>query len=209
MNRTIDHIVYTVSNLEEAINDFEKSLGVRPIIGGYHKTQGTKNALLNLSNGCYLELLAVDESNTEIPPPRWMGVDVLTKNQITRWALKSDILKIDSRTLQQYNSEMGKTTGGSRNTEAGSLLKWKMILPLAKPEVEIVPFMVDWSQSETHPAEALADSDCSLVELYVMHPEPEIFDRIFKELGIGIKLERGEVVELKMRIRSPLGVVDL
>ncbi len=209
MKRTIDHIVYAVSNLEDAMNTFEEKLGVRPAFGGYHKTKGTKNALLNLSNGCYLELLAVDESNTEILPPRWMGVDVLTKNQITRWALKSETLEGDSSILQQYNSEMGAIVGGARNTADGALLKWEMILPLAKPEVEIVPFMVDWSQSETHPTAVLEDVGCSLVELYGKHPEPEIFDELFKNLEFELKVERGEEVELKMRIKSPMGTIEL
>ena len=72
-NRRIDHIVYAVFDLDKSMDDFEELLGVRPIFGGYHKTFGTKNALINLDKGVYLELLAADNSNMDVQKPRWMG----------------------------------------------------------------------------------------------------------------------------------------
>ena len=90
IGRKIDHIVYAVPDLSAACDELEELLGVRPIFGGYHDSQGTKNALLNLGNQCYLELLAVDEANTKIEAPRWMGVDLIQHPRITRWAIKSD-----------------------------------------------------------------------------------------------------------------------
>jgi len=64
MTKKTDHIVYAVTNLEAAIDEFEKLSGLRPVFGGYHTTKGTKNALVNLGNECYLEILAIDEGNT-------------------------------------------------------------------------------------------------------------------------------------------------
>ena len=64
--RQIDHIVYTVPNLEKAIDWFAEISGIRPAFGGYHTTQGTKNAVVNLGNSCYLELLAADDANKDI-----------------------------------------------------------------------------------------------------------------------------------------------
>ena len=125
IKKTIDHIVYTVSDLDRATIEFEKMTGVRPIFGGYHPSQGTKNALINLDNGAYLELLAKDDSNTNVKPPRWMGVDFLTKDQITRFALKSNTLKKDARFLQKFDAQMGQISGGSRSTTSGSLLQWE------------------------------------------------------------------------------------
>ncbi len=96
MKKRIDHIVFTVFNLESAIDRIEMQLGARPLFGGFHKTQGTKNALLDLGDQCYLELLAADNTNADILPPRWMGVDALTEEKITRWAIKSNNLESDS-----------------------------------------------------------------------------------------------------------------
>lgn len=207
--RQIDHIVYTVLDLDTAISDFEKQLGVRPIFGGYHTTFGTKNALINLDNGIYLELLAADETNTDVKPPRWMGVDLLTRNQITRWALKSDNLEKDRVPLKMYNPEMGNIRSGSRNTASGSLLQWQLIMPLPSPEVELIPFMVDWSTSETHPHNELPNMNCELLELIATHPNPDLFSEAFQALGLKFRIDQSEEIGLKLRLNCPKGIIEI
>ncbi len=209
MKRKIDHIVYTVSNLEEAITEFENKLGVRPVLGGYHKTFGTKNALINLNDSIYLELLAADDSNTEIVKPRWMGVDQLTKNQITRWALRSDSLKPDAKILRTYNPHMGEIRRGSRNAADGSLLQWELIMPLPAPEVEILPFILDWSATEKHPSELLPKMACELLAFYGTHPKPEMFEGVFQTLNYSIDIRPATEVSLKALIKSPKGIVSI
>jgi hypothetical protein len=54
-------------------------LGVKPVIGGRHLLHGTKNALINLGNQCYLEILAKDEENPTFKGTRWMGIDLITQ----------------------------------------------------------------------------------------------------------------------------------
>ncbi|CAM4111116.1 VOC family protein [Zobellia roscoffensis] len=208
-NRLLDHIVYSVKDLDAAILTLEKKLGVKAVFGGYHATQGTKNALINLDNGTYLELLAADDDNKNILPPRWMGIDVLKKDQITRWALKSAQLEKDAEIVKQYHPEMGKITGGSRNTANGSLLKWQLILPLPTPEVELIPFMVDWSQTETHPHDALPNMRCKLIELYGTHPNSDLLKITFKKLGVQLRIDPNENINLKAIIQCPNGVVEI
>ena len=62
-SRSIDHIVYCVQDLDAAMDWFEDQTGVRPEFGGYHTTQGTKNALVGLGEDRYLEFLAVDSKS--------------------------------------------------------------------------------------------------------------------------------------------------
>ena len=150
----LDHIVYAVPNLEEAMNWFEAKAGIRPIFGGYHTTQGTQNALLKIGEKCYLELLAIDEENKEVTTPRWMGIDLITQPKITRWAIQSSNLQTDSKVLRTYNMEMGNITGGQRKKSDGKLLTWELTMPLAEPEVEVMPFLIDWQKGE--------DIDCPL-----------------------------------------------
>jgi hypothetical protein len=207
--RSIDHLVYTVPNLEAAIDDLEAKLGIRPVFGGYHDTQGTKNALVNLDKGAYLEILAADDGNTAISPPRWMGVDCLTGARMTRWAIKSDDLLTDSKMLQAYDKAMGTIFGGSRQTASGGWLRWEMILPTAEPEVEIVPFMVDWRKSEIHPHDVLPNMGCSLVELYATHPEPATLQPLLAQLGVKIRVVDGAQVGLRMKIKCPNGIIEL
>lgn len=209
IDRKIDHIVYTVSDLEGAINEFEQKLGVHPIFGGYHKTFGTKNALINLNDQVYLEFLAADDDNTEVAIPRWMGVDLLTKNQITRWALKSDALKKDAAIVKKYNPDMGEIRAGSRNSADGSLLQWQLIMPLASPEVELLPFLLDWSNTEKHPSELLPNMGCELIELYGTHPNPTLFRDLFKSLGYSFNIRPSKEISIKAIIKSPKGIIEI
>ena len=57
MISSVDHLIIAVKDLDQAINDYEKVLGVSPCWKGKHTELGTKNALFNFEN-IYLELLS-------------------------------------------------------------------------------------------------------------------------------------------------------
>ncbi len=191
------------------MSEFTKLLGVAPIFGGIHLTFGTKNALINLGNQTYLELLATDIENKRIAPPRWMGVDVLTKDQITRWALKSNTLNTDGALLKKYHKHMGNIRSGSRNISDALQLQWQLTMPLPKPEVEILPFFLDWNFSEKHPTELLPDMGCELLDFYATHPNPKSFEAVFKKIQFPIKIQKSDTIRLKARIKTPNGIVSV
>ncbi len=191
------------------MRSFEKTTGIAPIFGGFHSTEGTKNALINLQDGMYLELIAIDITNKEITKNRWMGIDLLTKNQVTRFALKSNDLITDSRILKTYHPDMGTSKEGSRHTTTGDVLRWELLMPLASPEVDIMPFMLDWSASDTHPHDMLPDMNCSLLELYATHPTPEKIIPFLKELGYPIRIDKQHIVSLQLTLNTPNGIVHL
>lgn len=205
LKRTIDHLVYVVPNLEKGTNLFKKKLGCQVIFGGYHTTQGTKNALINLGNQQYLEILAIDGTSL-ILAPRWMGVDVFEMPQLTRWSLKSTDLQNDRQILQKHNKEMGQIQGGQRKTNSGDLLTWQMIMPLAEPAVEIVPFMTDWQQSAVHPTDQLPE-ECRLINIELMHPNPHSIQKIVDELQINYTIKKGARASIKTKIKSPNGII--
>lgn len=199
INRQIDHIVYAVSDLTKACDHIENELGIRPQIGGYHKTKGTMNALLNLGNACYLEILAVDESNTDIQAPRWMGVDLIEQPRVTRWSLKSDQLEADQKHLKAYDQELGEISGGKRLTPAGDSLQWNMILPLPHPAIDIIPFMTDWAGTSVHPTDQLV-AECQLTEISFTHPEAERLQTLFDNLSIESTVHQGDEAGISIEI---------
>lgn len=206
MPRIPDHLVYAVHDLDRAIADFTQLLGIAPVVGGRHEGRGTKNALLNLGNGCYLEVIAIDEWNTTVAPPRWMGLDVLETPQITRWCLKSDDLASDQAVLKTYNPQMGAPWNGQRTTASGELLAWEMLLPLPTPEVEVMPFMVDWSTSSFHPTERLEEK-CTLLKLELTHPEPEEVKPYLERLGVALAVRVGEQARIRALLECQTGEV--
>jgi len=208
LNRKIDHIVYCVLNLEEAILDLEQKLGVKAKIGGAHLTQGTRNALINLGDECYLEILSIDHDNKDIEAPRWMGIDLLQSSKITRWALKANNLLSDSLHLSKYNSKMGEVKGGSRKMLNGQTLTWQIAMPLASPEVDVVPFITDWSDSDVHPTDTL-DHLCELVELKLFHPIPDEIKTLFEKLNIKMDVSFSDQPSIGITVKCPKGIVRL
>ena len=203
--RMIDHIVYCVPNLEEGISYIEELFGAMPSIGGRHLSKGTKNALLNLGNGCYLEILAVDEDNLDFKGKRWMGIDSIHRPQIMRWALKSDNIDIDSDVLTNYSAKHGMKEGGSRQTTDGRVLKWQMTLPTAEAEVDVIPFITDWSKSKSHPTDTL-DEYCHLRTIELFHPSPTKMQSTLSALEVNINIKQGDKEKIVIHVSTPNGL---
>ena len=205
-NNAVDHIVYGVLDLESGIRYFEKRFGMSPVFGGYHKTQGTKNALVNLSNGCYLELIAIDPDNHDIKQDRWMGIDHLETPKMIRWAIKSSNLLHDQKILQAYDPAMGNIQSGSRQTTTGELLEWELIMPLSAPEVEVIPFVLDWSQSTAHPTQSLQPSGFELTKIQLTHPRPDEITDVLQALHTEAEVMRGKTAKINAVLQGPEGV---
>lgn len=205
---TIDHLVYAVPNLEKGIAKLEKKLGVQAIVGGKHLTKGTHNALINLGNQSYLEVIAVDPDNQIIKEPRWMGVDTdLVGGKLTRWALKSSEIAEQVEFLYQINPNLAKVEQGSRKKEDGTMLKWQLSLPLAHPQVEITPFLIDWADS-IHPCSSLTQA-CSLIKLEATHPTPQDYRNLLSALNFPLSIEKSDEVSLIATIETPNGFLKL
>ncbi|NRB53376.1 MAG: VOC family protein [Saprospiraceae bacterium] len=208
MSRKIDHIVYAVPDLDQAIHDFQLKTGITPVFGGYHKNQGTKNALVNIGDGVYLELITIDHDNAAISSPRWMGVDLITEAQVTRWSLKSDQLEPDSDALKAFDEQMGVIEGGQRKTANGDLLSWMMILPLAEPAVEIAPFVTSWGADSIHPTQNLPEV-YPLLDILFYHPDPDSLSTLWRQLGLSYPIHPAAVAQIKIILDCPNGRIEL
>ena len=207
MINNVDHIVIAVSDLDKGMDWLEKKLGIRPVYGGQHITEGTHNALLNLGNSCYLELLAIDSSNKKINPPRWMGVDLIEAPTITRWAVKSNNIEQEVSFLKNVNPLLGNIKSGMRAKQDGSILKWQLSIPLPEPMVEVTPFLIDWGES-VHPTTSLEPA-CKLVSMVLKHPYHTEIQEVMENINLDFKLEKGEQPSISIVVDSPNGLIKL
>jgi len=207
-NRVIDHLVYSVPNLEEAMQYLYDKTGIEASPGGQHLLKGTENALVNLGDECYLEILAADDSISNIDKPRWMGIDLIERPLMTRWAIKSNDLEADSKNLKKYNPKMGKIITGERQIAKGGMLKWRMIEPLAKPLVDLAPFMIDWAKDAKHPTEGITQN-ARMTSLKFYHHKPYECSVLINDICKGMLIEKSNTTSIKVELSGPKGSVAI
>ena len=98
---------------------------------------------------------------------------------------------------------MGKIWPGSRQTASGGLLQWELIMPLSEPEVEVVPFVLDWSQSDMHPTEVLEPTPFKFNEIRLTHPEPAKIDELLHELDAEAQVVEGTTPTIQAQLKGP------
>ena len=192
----LDHLVYVVHDLPAAVAKFTAA-GYPPSVGGHHTERGTYNALLRLGDMSYLELLAIDP-HTEVPAPRWMGADLVQEPGITRWAVHAGAVS-DRRPMM----------AGSRRLADGRTLRWQLTDPGVEPAIDLIPFTIDWSDSEAHPANDLPDLGLSVEHLLLWHPDPESVNARLSAMGLPQTAVRGAAPKIEAVLRGPKGKMQL
>ena len=212
----LDHIVLGVpSPLSSAIASFERLTGVRPVVGGKHQGLGTQNALVALDHG-YLELLARDPSQASdtLPNGAWMAIDSLGKDpKVLTWAVD----RSGSGEMQEavnFARRRGYETGPIQKFRRGAL-EWSLAyrhysLEAMGPGMGIVPFLIDWEDSES-PA-AASPRGCRLLELRAVARDPKVVSEHLRALNIDpsdLKLTAGVANSLTAVLQTPNGIVEL
>ena len=124
MISSVDHLIIAVKDLDKAINDYEKILGITPCWKGEHAKLGTKNALFNFEN-TYLELLSPSEAGpgTELinslleeKGDHLAGIVLGTKN-----------IDLTKEALYKIGHAVEIGSGEGVNEKDGKIRRWKNI----------------------------------------------------------------------------------
>jgi hypothetical protein len=166
----LDHIVVGFPNLEDGMARLLQLSGYHAAVGGSHPNRGTRNALLNLGNNSYLELLAPDPSQ---PTLAWhQEITTLTELTIVGWAIRHADLNQLSSLLKERGVPCTDPIPGSRTRPDGQTLSWRT-LRLADDLKGNLPFFIEWDSSSPHPSTD-APGGCLLQQFRPTGPLPEI-----------------------------------
>ncbi|WP_298746141.1 VOC family protein [uncultured Serinicoccus sp.] len=207
----LDHLVYAVPDLDAAVEELRQRTGVAAAPGGAHVGRGTRNALVALrhsgSTAAYLELLAPDPEQPDVPPERTMlGVGRLGAGHSPvgyAWAVRPADLDDAVARAAAAGIDIGTPVGAARRTPAGTDLVWRLAVPSPLGLGGVQPFLIDWGGS-AHPV----DDDLPLLGLTGLraeHPDPVRARQVLALLGAQLAVSRGPVPALHARLTGPAG----
>ena len=217
MTRTIapqtafDHLVVAAATLADGIEYVAEIAGVTPQPGGKHVAMGTHNALVRLSEGTFLEIIAIDPEGTKPSRPRWFDLDNI--------ALQAELTE-----RPRLIHWVARTTGieraaaacpiplGDVHPMARGAYRWRITIPDdgTLPAKGVVPTLIEWDVPQ-HPAESLPKSNVSIASLAASHPEPALIRAALAALGLDsvLPVTYDRDTRLAAMLRTPRGIVTL
>jgi hypothetical protein len=207
---TLDHLLLGCSDLDKGIAFVEKHTGVRPAMGGVHPGRGTRNALLALGPLHYLEVIAPDPAQTEVPKMRaelLAMLKKLTTPTLVDWAVHtSDIVGIAERWKKAGVAFQGPTPG-SRARPDGKMLHWQT-LNVLDDHNGLIPFFIQWSADTVHPS-VDAPQGCTLESFAVVSPDSGALAAEFQKLRISVDIVTAPKAQLRASVAGPKGTMTL
>ena len=124
MISSVDHLIIAVKDLDQAISDYEKTLGITPCWKGKHSELGTKNALFNFEN-TYLELLSPCDAG---PGTEFINA-LLVENgdHLAGIALGTQNIEHTKEALKKNGYAVEISSGEAVNEKDGKIRRWKNI----------------------------------------------------------------------------------
>ena len=199
----VDHLILGARDLDEGIRRFEERTGVRPMVGGEHPGRGTRNALVSLGPGLYIEILAPQASAPDAG--RVAELRALTDLVPYGWAVFVRDVDAARRRLGDAGLGLSEIQPGSRARPDGSLLQWKTF-DVEKPKIAGIPFFIRWGDGTTHPSQD-SPAGCRLQRLRVATPDAAAMRRAFAALPLDVAAEAGPRAGLDITLECPKGTV--
>jgi Glyoxalase-like domain len=168
-----DHILIGAPDLDVGIRWVEERTGVRAKFGGSHPVGGTRNALLSLGTGHYLEIIAPDPAQASVSDVRELRQ--LSSPRIIQWAIHTDDIAAAKAMVEAAGIKTVGPKPSSRQRPDGKRLHWQT-LGIEKT-TPLVPFFIQWGAGSPHPS---SDSPrlSSTKPLRFETPQPDELRRI-------------------------------
>ena len=203
----VDHVIVGVSDLEWGMATLERLTGVRPIVGGAHPGQGTRNALLSLGDGTYLELYASNPAEP-VESPEVRELRDLTGLKPLGWAIRPDDAEAVRSALAAQGFTLSAPDAGSRARPDGVMLNWETF-GFGNFEDPLAPFFISWKQpADLHPSRT-SPSGCRLVAIHLLEPKPLRLAAAIRALRLTVTVAKASAQRMEVEIACPKGRVSL
>ena len=204
----LDHLIVAAETLQQGSAYIHELLGVLPTPGGQHRTMGTHNMLVKLGSKCYLEIIAIDPTQSPPARRRWFGLDQTNVHQLCK--VRPRLLHWVARTpkIKTFCQASATFLGPPQPMQRGQL-QWQITIPAdgSLPFGGLFPSIIQWQTGE-HPAGQLPDQGCRLVTLEATCPDPDPIYRTLTEYRLNhlINLHKGSDTRIKATINTPDGM---
>ena len=182
----LDHIMYACLDLESGIKDLESLTGVKPVFGGVHLGEGTRNALFSLGTPAetpqYFEIIAPD-------PGQKIESELVKEQGIKTWAVASNDLNKQQLVAEALGYE-SNLVSMSRELPEGGLLEWKLLFISGHNFSYQFPFFIDWlGQSNPSTTTPLG---CALQSFKIRTVDVNELEQLLAAFDIGdVSVEHG------------------
>ncbi len=207
----IDHLVWQVPNLDEAMATFERLSGVKPAFDGEHPAKGFQVAVASLGSalgyGCHL---CIDGPLPD-PAPGTYGAQLknIGRPRMRRFAVQTS----DIGRVQKVLADRGITTkigANSRRQADGGLGEWDYIdySPAGQREWGVdTPYFKQWRTS-VHPSSE-TPAGCILESFTVLHPDSDAVSAFFDAVNVDIPVLKGDAPKIVARLTGKYGAFEL
>jgi hypothetical protein len=205
----VDHLLIGVNDLDRGVDWVEQRTGIRALYGGSHPGAGTRNALLSLGGGRYLEIIAPDPSQAEFN--FHIALPALHEPRMVNFAIKTTAIEDAASRIRRSGYQVSGPAAGARVLPSGETLRWRtlrVINRLASGDIWPVPFLIEWAPDAPHPSQT-SPGGCKLQALELEHPTPSELKAVLKTLGIEAKVSHATSPRIIAAITTPKGHIEL
>lgn len=185
---TIDHLMWTVPDLQQGCDQFAQMTGVAPRPGGSHTGRGTCNALVSLRSQQYLEILAPDPQQ-ELAGTQGQALSQLTAPVLATYCVRGLPLPEIAERAAQLGLQASDPVPFERITPQGEALRWQLLFLSGHGFAGLLPFFIDWQESR-HPA-LTARSDFAIESVQLETATPQSLQRLVDGLQLPVSVEQG------------------
>lgn len=206
MRIDLDHLLYAGPVLGRLTRELARTCGEAPTPGGRHLGFGTRNALIGLRPGAYLEMIAPD-------PDQDGGafadaIAGLRGSELHAWCVRTDDPDALASRIEASGHGVSRRAM-SRATPDGGELAWELLFAGGHDWGGAAPFFIAWGATP-HPSERLGVTT-RLRQLVTMHPDADGLERWLGELGLpfgpaaAVRVERSRARALRADLTGRRG----